>query len=63
VPFFSGYAVELGPLIDLARPPAGALAQVDLGRAGTNQSTAALARWPTIQQAVPPPTDEGARPR
>ena len=34
VPFFSGYAVELGLLIDLSRHAGlGALAQVDLGRA------------------------------
>ncbi len=55
VPFFSGYAVELGLLIDLARTAGlGALAQVDLGaRRHTNQSTVALgAMASTIQQAV-----------
>jgi glucosyl-3-phosphoglycerate synthase len=55
VPFFSGYAVELGLLIDLARTAGlGALAQVDLGaRRHANQSTAALgAMASTIQQAV-----------
>ncbi len=55
VPFFGGYAVELGLLIDLARTAGlGALAQVDLGaRRHTNQPTAALgAMASTIQQAV-----------
>jgi glucosyl-3-phosphoglycerate synthase len=55
VPFFSGYAVELGLLIDLARTAGlDALAQVDLGaRRHANQSTAALgAMASTIQQAV-----------
>lgn len=44
VPFFGGYAVELGLLIDvLGAAGIGAIAQVDLGhRAHTNQSTAAL---------------------
>ena len=55
VPFFSGYAVELGLLIDLARHAGlGALAQVDLGsRRHTNQPTVALgAMASTITQAV-----------
>ena len=55
VPFFNGYAVELGLLIDLVRSAGlGALAQVDLGaRRHTNQSTAALgAMASTIAQAV-----------
>ena len=55
VPFFSGYAVELGLLIDLVRTAGlGALAQVNLGaRRHTNQSTAALGAMAlTIQQAV-----------
>ncbi len=55
VPFFSGYAVEMGLLIDLVRVAGlGALAQVDLGaRRHANQSTAALgAMASTIQQAV-----------
>lgn len=55
VPFFGGYAVELGLLIDLLRAAGlGALAQVDLGaRRHANQSTAALgAMASTIQQAV-----------
>ncbi|MCB0880728.1 MAG: glucosyl-3-phosphoglycerate synthase [Thermoleophilia bacterium] len=44
LPFFSGYAVELGLLIDvLGAAGLGAIAQVDLGRrAHANQSTAAL---------------------
>ena len=55
VPFFSGYAVELGLLIDLSRRAGlGALAQVDLGaRRHVNQPTAALgAMASTITQAV-----------
>ena len=55
VPFFSGYAVELGLLIDLERTAGlGALAQVDLGaRRHANQSTSALgAMASTIQLAV-----------
>jgi glucosyl-3-phosphoglycerate synthase len=55
VPFFSGYAVEIGLLIDLHRTAGlGALAQVDLGsRRHVNQSTAALgAMASTIAQAV-----------
>ena len=55
VPFFSGYAVELGLLIDLLRTAGlGALAQVDLGdRRHHNQPTAALgAMASTITQAV-----------
>lgn len=55
VPFFTGYAVELGLLIDLHRVAGlGALAQVDLGsRRHANQPTAALgAMASTISQAV-----------
>lgn len=55
VPFFTGYAVELGLLIDLHRHAGlGALAQVDLGaRRHANQPTAALgAMASTISQAV-----------
>lgn len=55
VPFFNGYAVEIGLLIDLVRTAGlGALAQVDLGaRRHTNQPTAALgAMASTISQAV-----------
>ena len=55
VPFFTGYAVELGLLIDLSRHAGlGALAQVDLGaRRHANQSTVALgAMASTITQAV-----------
>ena len=55
VPFFAGYAVELGLLIDLLRTAGlGALAQVDLGaRRHVNQPTAALgAMASTITQAV-----------
>jgi glucosyl-3-phosphoglycerate synthase len=55
VPFFTGYAVELGLLIDLERAAGlGALAQVDLGSRGhANQSTVALgAMASAIQQAV-----------
>jgi glucosyl-3-phosphoglycerate synthase len=55
VPFFTGYAVELGLLIDLSRRAGlGALAQVDLGgRRHANQPTAALgAMASTITQAV-----------
>lgn len=55
VPFFNGYAVEIGLLIDLLRHAGlGALAQVDLGaRRHTNQPTAALgAMASTISQAV-----------
>jgi glucosyl-3-phosphoglycerate synthase len=55
VPFFTGYAVELGLLIDLLRVAGlGALGQVDLGdRRHTNQPTAALGRMAsTITQAV-----------
>jgi glucosyl-3-phosphoglycerate synthase len=55
VPFFTGYAVEIGLLIDLQRHAGlGALAQVDLGaRRHTNQPTAALgAMASTISQAV-----------
>ena len=55
VPFFSGYAVELGLLIDLSRRAGiGALAQVDLGgRRHANQPTVALgAMASTITQAV-----------
>lgn len=55
VPFFGGYAVEIGLLIDLLHAAGlGALAQVDLGeRRHANQSTAALgAMASTIAQAV-----------
>jgi glucosyl-3-phosphoglycerate synthase len=55
VPFFNGYAVEIGLLIDLCRLAGlGALAQVDLGsRRHTNQPTAALgAMASSISQAV-----------
>ena len=55
VPFFTGYAVELGLLIDLSRHAGlGALAQVDLvSRRHANQPTAALgAMASTITQAV-----------
>lgn len=55
VPFFTGYAVELGLLIDLVRHAGlGAVAQVDLGaRRHVNQPTAALgAMASTITQAV-----------
>ena len=55
VPFFNGYAVEIGLLIDICRHAGlGALAQVDLGsRRHTNQPTAALgAMASTISQAV-----------
>ena len=55
VPFFTGYAVELGLLIDLLRGAGlDALAQVDLGaRRHTNQATTALgAMASTISQAV-----------
>lgn len=55
VPFFGGYAVELGLLIDLSRHAGlNALAQVDLGgRRHTNQPTAALgAMASAISQAV-----------
>jgi glucosyl-3-phosphoglycerate synthase len=55
VPFFSGYAVEIGLLIDLSRRAGlGALAQVDLGaRRHVNQPTAALgAMASAITQAV-----------
>jgi glucosyl-3-phosphoglycerate synthase len=55
VPFFSGYAVEIGLLIDLSRRAGlGALAQADLGaRRHANQPTAALgAMASTITQAV-----------
>ena len=46
VPFLSGYAVEIGLLIDILRVAGlDAIAQVDLGvRAHANQSTAALGR-------------------
>jgi glucosyl-3-phosphoglycerate synthase len=55
VPFFSGYAVELGLLIDLSRHAGlDALAQVDLGdRTHVNQPTATLgAMASAISQAV-----------
>jgi glucosyl-3-phosphoglycerate synthase len=55
VPFFGGYAVELGLLIDLHRVAGlGALAQVDLGeRRHTNQPTVALGLMASaISQAV-----------
>ena len=55
VPFFNGYAVEIGLLIDLQRHAGlGALAQVDLGsRRHANQPTAALgAMASTISHAV-----------
>ncbi len=55
VPFFGGYAVEIGLLIDLLRTAGlGALAQVNLGRRRHhNQPTAALgAMASTISQAV-----------
>jgi glucosyl-3-phosphoglycerate synthase len=55
VPFFGGYAVELGLLIDLHRVAGlGALAQVDLGaRRHANQPTAALGLMASaISQAV-----------
>jgi glucosyl-3-phosphoglycerate synthase len=67
LPFFSGYAVEIGLLIDLVgRNGLGALAQVDLGaRRHTNQSTTALgAMASTITQAVLMRlADEGRAPR
>lgn len=55
LPFFTGYAVELGLLIDLLGAVGlGGLAQVDLGaRVHTNQPTAALGRMAyAITQAV-----------
>jgi glucosyl-3-phosphoglycerate synthase len=55
VPFFNGYAVELGLLIDIhRRAGVDAIAQVDLGeRRHTNQPTAALGRMAyAISQAV-----------
>ncbi len=55
VPFFSGYAVELGLLIDIHRHAGvDAIAQVDLGeRRHTNQPTPALGRMAyAISQAV-----------
>jgi glucosyl-3-phosphoglycerate synthase len=67
LPFFSGYAVEIGLLIDLVgRHGLNALAQVDLGaRRHTNQSTTALgAMASTITQAVLSRlADEGRAPR
>src|SRR5690606_32058171 len=55
VPFFEGYAVEIGLLIDILRTHGlGAMAQVDLGRRSHhNQPTAALgAMASAITQAV-----------
>jgi glucosyl-3-phosphoglycerate synthase len=55
IPFFTGYAVELGLLIDvLAAAGRDAIAQVDLGaRSHVNQPTAALGRMAfAIQHAV-----------
>jgi len=55
LPFFTGYAVEIGLLIDILRTDGlGALAQVDLGtRAHVNQPTHALGEMAfTIQHAV-----------
>jgi glucosyl-3-phosphoglycerate synthase len=55
VPFFTGYAVEIGLLIDILRTAGlGALAQVDLGtRAHVNQPTQALGEMAfAIQHAV-----------
>ncbi len=55
LPFFTGYAVEIGLLIDvLAAGGLGSLAQVDLGRrVHVNQPTAALGRMAyAITQAV-----------
>jgi glucosyl-3-phosphoglycerate synthase len=55
MPFFTGYAVEIGLLIDICRASGvGAIAQVDLGeRRHTNQPTAALGRMAyAITQAV-----------
>lgn len=67
VPFFEGYAVEIGLLIDiLRRHGLGAMAQVDLGRRGHhNQPTAALgAMASAITQAVMCRlADEGRAPR
>lgn len=67
VPFFSGYAVEIGLLIDLSRRYGlGALAQVDVGeRSHSHQTTAALgAMASTITQAVISRlADEGRAPR
>lgn len=67
VPFLSGYAVEMGLLIDLMRRHGlGALAQVDVGeRSHSHQSTAALgAMASAIMQAVMSRlADEGRAPR
>ncbi len=55
LPFFTGYAVEIGLLIDILHTAGlGALAQVDLGtRAHVNQATPALGEMAfTIQHAV-----------
>lgn len=55
LPLFSGYAVEIGLLIDILRGPGlAAIAQVDLGhRRHTNQPTPALGRMAyAITQAV-----------
>jgi glucosyl-3-phosphoglycerate synthase len=55
LPFFTGYAVEIGLLIDILHTAGlGALAQVDLGtRAHVNQPTPALGEMAfTIQHAV-----------
>ncbi len=72
VPFFEGYAVEIGLLIDILRLHGlGAMAQVDLGRRSHhNQPTAMLgAMASTIMQAVMrrlaaegrAPADDGSR--
>ena len=67
VPFLSGYAVEMGLLIDLMRRHGlGALAQVDVGeRSHSHQSTAALGEMASaITQAVMSRlADEGRAPR
>lgn len=67
VPFLSGYAVEMGLLIDiLRRHGLAAIAQVDVGeRSHTHQSTAALgAMASAIMQAVMSRlADEGRAPR
>lgn len=63
LPFFTGYAVEIGLLIDiLQRAGLGAMAQVDLGeRRHHNQSTAALGRMAyEITEAVLARTGERA---
>lgn len=66
LPFFSGYGVELGMLIDTLRlVGADALAQVDLGvRVHRNQSLAALSRMSLgiLQVAMQRLADEGRSP-